>query len=378
MSVEVVAKDPLKDLEEHLAAQAKLPERLGTFDMDDEPESEFLAPFPQLYEALVWLKNNLGERWRKADQEALNCQRQHRRLARVAIATGTLAIVLAVVQLSIKLTLPGLAVIALALEAIAVAAAVVAVALGLRAKFDRRWLAQRHLAERLRMLKFRALEQLWCREPSAWNSWVEAQIKELEGIEDPKKIRRKIEKWSTEELIEPALATSLKCNPDPNLERALMIYYSYKRVEFQADYFDRRRKTFQKETWRWLRLNLPLFLIGVGCVIAHFALEYFATRTNNAASSKLLEDLAVWFVALAAIIPVLGLGVRAWFAAFELPRSANLFAAKHRALKHLTKQLEQDSGEVLPTVHHMAQAEHFLEHEHREWLRLLSDTEWFL
>ena len=378
MSVAVITKDPLKELEKFLAAQVKLVERRGNFDMNDEPEEGALAPFPELYSALLFLKETLWDRWRRADREALNCQRWHRRLARIAIATGTAAILLAILQLSIKLTAPGLTVVGLMLEAIAIAAAVVAVAVGFWAKFDRRWLAQRHLAERLRMLKFRALEQLWCYETSTWRSSIEKQISDLKGIEDPKTIKERIENWSTEELIEPDLATSLTCEPERSLLDALTLYYRFKRVEYQADYFDRRRRDFKRETGHWLNLSLPLFLIGVGCVIAHFALEYVANRSGSEALKQLLEDLAVWFVALAAMIPVLSLGIRAWFAAFELPRSANLFGAKHRALKHLINQLEQDSGKVLPTLHHLAQTEHFLEHEHREWLRLLSDTEWFL
>ena len=378
MSAGVAAKDPLKELEDHLASQVKLPERQASFDMDDRPESEVLEFFPELAAALEWLESNLSEKWREADREALNCQRYHRRLARIAIATGNAAIILAIAQLSIKLTAPSLAVVGLILEAIALAAAVIAVAVGFWAKFDRRWLSQRHMAERLRMLKFRALEQLWCCELSTWRSWVQKQVTSLENVQDPKTIKKKIEEWSTRDLIEPELTTSLVCEPDPSLLRALTLYYCFKRVIFQADYFDRRRTDFERETGRWLHLSLPLFLISVGCVIGHFALEYLSTRTGSEALEKVSEALAVWLVAFAAIIPVLSLGIRAWFAAFELPRSANLFAAKHRALKQLTKQLQQDSGKALPTIHHLARVEHFLEHEHREWLRLLSDTEWFL
>jgi hypothetical protein len=378
MSAVLLAQDPVRELENHLAAQLKLLERRGSFDMDDGPEAEALAPFPELKAPLDWLEGKLGEKWRKADQEALVCQKRHRRLARIAIATGTAAIVLAILQLSIKLTAPSLTGVGLILEAIAIAAAVIAVAVGFWAKFDRCWLAQRHLAERFRMLKFRALGQLWCYETSTWRSSIEKQISDLKGIGDPKTIKKKIENWSSDELIEPDLTTSLVCDPEPSLLGALTLSYRFKRIGYQADYFDRRRRDFKRETGHWLNLSLPLFLIGVGCVIAHFALEYLATRRESAPLQGLLEDLAIWFVALAAIIPVLSLGIRAWFAAFELPRSANLFAAKHRALTHLTKQVVQDSGKPLPTIHHLAQTEHFLEHEHREWLRLLSDTEWFL
>lgn len=377
MSATVRSKDPLKELEEHLASQVKLAERRGDFDMDDGPEADVLIPFPALKTALGWLNTNLGERWHKADREALSCQRRHRQLARIAIAAGTSAIVLAVVQLSIKLTLPKVTWVAGGLELIAIVAAAIAIGFGLWAKFDRRWLAQRHLAERLRMLKFRALEQLCCFDPDPWRHKIKGEIISLENLEDPKAIREKIETWSNKELIEPDLVVAVPCDPDPGLLRALTTYYFFKRVEFQADYFDRRRKDFKRETGHWLHLSLPLFLISVVFVFAHFALDYFAPH-HVEPQSNLLEVLAVSCVALAAILPIIGLGMRAWFAAFELPRSASLFGAKHRALKEMTNQLEQDAGKVLPSLNHLAQAEHFLEHEHREWLRLLADTEWFL
>jgi hypothetical protein len=377
MSATTTSNDALKQLAQHLSSQLGLKDRRGTFDMDDRPETDVLTSFPDLKASLDWLDSSLGEKWRKADKEALRCQRNHRRLARIAIVTGTAAIVLAVAQLAIKLTV-ATTYIAAALELGAVGAAVISVAVGFIAKYDRRWLAQRHLAERLRMLKFSSLEQLWCLEPAKWQEWVTARITVLEGLEDAKTVKHEIEEWSRKDLIEPQLATSLVSEPEPTLLNAVTTYYRFKRVEFQAEYFDRRQKDFKKATGGWLHLSLPLFLISVACVIGHFLLEHFGPRAEDEGVRHLLEQTAIWLVASAAIIPVLGLGIRAWFAAFELPRSAILFAAKHQALRNLVHQVEEDSGRALPTVHHMAQTEHFLEHEHREWLRLLSETEWFL
>lgn len=373
----VDAKDPLIELETHLAAQLEVPQRRGDFDMNDGPEMAVLAPFPELQSELIWLKSMLTTRWSEVDQEALRCQSRHQRLARIAIATGTSAIILAVIQLSIKLTLPSLADVLLLLEALAVAAAVVAVGVGIGAKFDRRWLGQRHLAEQLRMLKFRSLAQLWCLPQPSWRVWVTENLSQIGSTDD----FGRVEQWSREGEVEPDLSLAVDCEPSANLARALTIYYRFKRVGFQADYFKHRRENYERRTSRWRHLNLPVFLISVFCVIAHFGLEFQANRLDKAGSEEAArhwESLAVWFVALAAIIPIFGAGVRAWFAAFELPRSASLFAAKHRALGHLVQHLQEDSGKVSLTLRHMAQAEHFLENEHREWLRLLLETEWFL
>lgn len=377
MTIHTGTEDPLKRLEEHLVAQMVLEERSGTFDMFDGPEAQFLIPFEGLRAALQWLEANVNGPWREADLRALRSQSQHRLLAQTAIVTGTAAIALAVVQLSIKLTWLQWTSAALVLEAIAVIAAVVAVAVGLTAKYDRQWLGQRHLAERLRMLKFRALGEIWCLDLKGWQKWVEAQLNDLKGAAD----FEHVEQWSGEGEVEPYDPPFTNSTLDPNSAKALTIYYRIKRLDFQANYFKSRRDTYTRQTGGWLHLSLPLFLASVFCVIAHFAAEFweqYLKKAGNHHGAEVWYNIAIWCVALAAVIPVLGIGVRAWFAAFRLPRSASLFAAKHRALVRASAHLQDDSGDVAATFRHMTQSEHFLEHEHREWLRLLSDSEWFL
>jgi hypothetical protein len=161
----------------------------------------------------------------------------------------------------------------------------------------------------------------------------------------------------------------------------LTIYYRIKRLDFQANYFKTRHDTYARQTGGWRHLNLPLFLASVFFVLAHFAAEFWDHHLQSVGDphgAQVWYNIAIWCVVLAAVLPVLGIGVRAWFAAFELPRSASLFAAKHRALVRASAHLQEDSTDIAATLRHMAQSEHFLEHEHREWLRLLSDSEWFL
>lgn len=376
--------DPIDQLKDHLASQVVVKARETDFDMDDAPEVTVLSPFDELQGALFWLESKLTQPWRICDREALRCQSRHRRLARVAIGTGTAAIILAILQLSTKLTLliepawpSQLTTGALIFEAVAVVAALVAVGVGIVTKFDRRWLGQRHLAERYRTLKFRALLELCFKDRSAWQLWVEEKIDELKGADQFAVINL----WSKGGEIEPRTMPSDSNTPDPVLVKSLTIYYIFKRLDFQANYFRDRRQTYERQTGKWRHLNLPFFLMSALFVLAHFALEFRATGLRIAGSeesARAWEVAGGWCVALAAIIPILGLGIRAWFAAFELPRNASLFAAKHRALLHARRHVEEDFGKVLPALYHIAWAEHFLEHEHREWLRLLLETEWFL
>jgi hypothetical protein len=369
MTAAVPLSDPLARLEEHLLFNAQRQSREKDFDMNEKPDTEALAPFGELLVSLQWLADNVGERWRVADAAALSSQTLHRRLARVAIVAGTSAIVMAVVQLAMKKIASDEATRTPAmLEAIAVASALVAVIIGVFAKVDRNWLGKRHMAERLRMLKFRALEQLPCLSEAAWKQWVEQQLTSLKGADD----FRAVEKWSEEDVMDPAAAGAPTGRLDAAGRGALTMLYDVKRVLYQAQYFERRRMLYQAQTGGWRRLTLPLFLSSVVCVLMHFLVERYV------ADHDLAEVLAIGFLALAAVIPIVGSGVRAWFSAFELPRSASLYAAKHQALVNADKLLKADRGDIAKTQHHIAQIEHFLEQEHREWLRLLRDTEWFL
>ena len=70
--------------------------------------------------------------------------------------------------------------------------------------------------------------------------------------------------------------------------------------------------------------------------------------------------------------------MRAWIGAFERTRSSHLFEDKHHGLMNTFEGMEHDEGDCAATMHHIAHVEHFLENEHREWLRLLLEAEWFL
>lgn len=375
MSVAGIALDDLSRLEEHLVRQCAAKQREPDFDMNDAPDGELLAAFPQFAAALDWLAESVTTPWREADAQALISQARHRLVARVAIVSGTSAVAFAVIQLATKLTFPSVTYLALYLELMAVAAAAIAVTIGVWAKIDRSWLGKRHLAERLRMLRFRALEQLWCHDPLTWRRWVEEQRAQLDGVDN---FARLVE-WSKGGDVEPLKLLIGNHALDIDFARALTTHYRVKRLYFQASYFKRRREAYERQVGRWPHVTLPLFLTSVACVLVHFLLEFIAHKLAvSGRNANMLENVAVWFVALAAIIPVIGSGVRAWFAAFEVPRSASLFEAKQHAIERAAKDLAKDSGDIVATQHHMSSTEHFLEHEHREWLRLLRETEWFL
>ena len=88
--------------------------------------------------------------------------------------------------------------------------------------------------------------------------------------------------------------------------------------------------------------------------------------------------LEILGIALAAVLPVIGFGFRAWLAAFEAPRSRNLFRAKALAIDDYIARGNAGATSVNQTLNHIAYSEHFFNNEHREWCRLQMEAEWFV
>src|SRR5215471_3702502 len=128
-------------LDVHLEQERHNPQRFATFDIDDQPELDagVLEPFPVLKDAIAFLQQHLYPTWCKADADALRQQKRHRRVAQCAIFAGVAAIVLAVVQLALKLQWPQWSDIAAGLEIASAVIAALAVILGVWARFHRRW-----------------------------------------------------------------------------------------------------------------------------------------------------------------------------------------------------------------------------------------------
>lgn len=363
--------------EEHLSQQLILSDRAYTFDMDDGPEQVPLAQCVVLNDAIQFLNREVGEVYRDADQQAIAFQGTHRFLAKWAIWTGALAVMLAIAQPALTRTLPEWAGKAAWLEGAAVMAGVFAVVFGLLAKFGNKWFVRRHVAERLRMLKFLALGQseLWCGKKAEWEAWVRGQIETILKIKSIEQVKH----WAESVKAEPDEPKPPQCAVDPAEVCAYSTYYQWKRVKFQAAYFNNQTQKYRNKSWFLVRVPLPLFFLSIGAVGLHFFADLMGgAKVAGGTESIGWHEVGVWALTAAALLPVASLCVRAWLGAFEHVRSASLFAAKRQALISLSDQLTQDRGDLATTMHHIAHVEHFLENEHGEWLRLLLEAEWFL
>ena len=370
------ASGPMSAWAEHLAHGLADAKRKYTFDIEEEKEAAQLAHFPILAEAIRFFDSEVKPDYEKADETAQKRQTTHRWLACFAIIGGSLAIIFAILQLALKHSWPELSDIASLLEAGAVMAAVPAVVMGVIAKVNHQWFIRRHIAERLRMLKFQALgrPEFWRGDLDAWKTWMKkahARISRIATIEE-------VTAWEKGGAAEPDEPPVPACLLGDSERLGAATYYRYKRVRFQARYFETQSRKFAEET-HWLhRLSFPIFVASIIAVVLHFAADSVAHRSGDAAAMKLWEEAGTWALVSAALLPVVGFGARAWIGAFERTRSSRLYEDKRRELMKTFEGMAHDGGDCAATMHHIAHVEHCLENEHREWLRLLIEAEWFL
>lgn len=373
--------------------------RSWTFDMDDRPElaDVTLKRVPVLRDTLEFLMQELFPVWKEKDREALGNQKWHTFVANLAIWSGVAAVALAIIQLVASSVFPGFTATTTIMEVSSVMLALLAVVGGIVAAFHHNWLTKRQCAERLRSLKFQSLawHELWC-DLDGWKQKVKDQISRLSTLGD-----EDAEHWATaaddatpDETIDPG------CPIDPHELKAITDYYRVKRLEFQQHYFDRQSKKARRYSWghRW-HLSLVIFFLSVVIVLGHGLLSLYISRQRPEAANHSAESahpasteteshdahldlhaLEICLVGLAALLPVIGFGVRAWMSAFEFPRSQNLFRAKALALEEPIKSLNDAPlrGDPMKTLQQLNLGEHFLITEHREWCRLQLETEWFL
>lgn len=372
---------PNDDWNAHLRTRFEKEKNGWTFDMDDSDEAPLMGVFAILSKALNYLNSRVIEPYRDADSKAMTHQKWHKRLSAVAIVGGGLAVLLAIAQLAIKsyattellaptewgALLEWIAV----LEWVAAGAGAVAVIIGVFWMRDRKWFVQRCVAERLRMIKFRSLgsHTLWCGDFSAWQNEVDTEIIKATSVcsHPPKKGREIIKEWAENEVIARTRIPALGCVDNAGDIRALADYYRAKRVDFQANFHFRKSKKLKKHIGHMHHASLPLFVVSIVMVILHTIL--------HAAHQEIAAQVAL---TLAAAIPVVSFGIRAWVSAFEHAKSVSLCTAKYQALDAVSRRIEADSSDVVFTLQNIEAVEHYLENEHREWLRLMLDAEWFL
>ena len=336
------------------------------YDMHDN-DAEIPSAEP-LKEALVYCKDNILEAYRKYDSSALLNQKYHRLLAVIASVCGTIAVLFAIMQLSgfFLTSWP------MWVEIGAATIAFLAVMAGLIWSQQAKWLLNRHKAERYRMLKFLSIihPDLWMNNIGRWKDKFTHKIKEIEQM-TPRLLRD----WAEgDRLSEMPLLE--KCVFDETTIRALVDYYLDKRLEIQKTYFKSREMRNEKLDHYTRNLPYLLYFLSVMAVFWQFIVDIFSSHSHG------MHSASVMLIILAASFPVLAAGIRTLRSTYEFARSAALFQAKYAALDRMfvtiTDEIKQLPINKETILTNLWQCEQFLKAEHREWLRLMMEADWFI
>jgi hypothetical protein len=182
--------------------------------------------------------------------------------------------------------------------------------------------------------------------------------------------------WAAADCVPQAARTPpaerlASASPDP-----LVDYYLRKRLDRQADYF--RERAGSNSRWDHYTKALPplLFFGSVFCALAHFLVHISEIGEKSGAAREGRIEWSVVFTFFAAALPVVGAGLRTIRSAHEFARNTIRYQAKYVVLHALSQRL-RGGAEWDEVFRDLSVAEQVLESEHREWLRLMIEAEWF-
>ena len=340
-------------------------------EMADPPDER--QQWPLLHDLLELCERTGNKVYRVADAEAQQYQRHHKIITALAAVFGTTAVLLAIVQLSSFVRERGL--LPTSGEFVAALIALFAMILGLVASFQRRYLLERHKAERYRLLKFGFLidPDLYTGNEAETRRRTDRLSQEV--VDVAALTHHTLDVWVMQDDVSRMPGDT---QTPHNTLSSLVEYYLVKRLNQQITYFSQAAKP---TSWERFTRHLPALFFFVSVLLAfdHFALAIYERGAGHGQQPHEFSGhgrVSELLIVLAACFPVLGAGIRTLHTASEQRRNAIRFQAICYALEKLREVFQQERDAAM-IFRLLWQCERIREVEHREWLRLMIEAEWF-
>ena len=391
----------------------------ASYDMDDftplsADQTEYVVRVSHepLKSGLKVLNTKLRDLYLVSDLDANIYQTKYKTSAKWAIGCGFFSVLIAVIQfcflaLDMSFILPifelDILKIFPAFEVLMIVIASIAVFFGFFHAHQRTWLINRHVAEQCRLLKYRYLlsRDFWnCIERQKWEKNLNKKIKILTDFRNqelslsiPKKILNFLymsfnnfvlsKKNDSRSLFEdsisngdiPKFPAPGECSFDKDSKLEFITYYQKKRLQRQRHYYFCTYEKLFKSHQKIKKIPHLLFLLSFVAVLAHFIID-------TAFSGPISHDLSIFLIALAVLLPFIAAVIKTKRDTFQVSKSAYLYHQRYSALKKLEDKLTEDIkaidenwNKILNTLW---ECENFLEGEHRQWLILMHDSDWYL
>lgn len=253
-----------------------------------------------------------------------------------------------------------------AYEVLTMSLAAAAVGFALFAATAHGWLLNRHKAERLRRLKYEFLTSpaLWAGDEDRRRQREERLGRDIEAIG--------LLTWrDLEGYVEHESLPHVESVPTPEYDagalESLRRYYREIRLRSQRAYLARRSGPRHPLDRLTRKVPQALFFLAVVVVLLHFWLEHYHWITR---------EQGLWLVVAAVAFPAFGAAIRTFRVSNEFDRNQLRSRAKGVALGYLADQAAAaELGNELFDA--LARCEAVIESDHREWLRLMIEAEWF-
>jgi hypothetical protein len=347
-------------------------------DMDDQLDLdryEYLVKhgqpqFEPLFHAIRIVQDKIYEAYSDFDDEAVRYRKWYLWISVLAVICGATSVFFAVVEV-MNLILPWDLFEAGHAEVIFTLATIALISWGLVKKYKENWILSRYKAENLRLLKFSKLTDpsMWC-EPADLEAAASELQEEVEEIAAQKYEDAKA--WAAKG-VHPKSACVPCEDRCPEALHELVDYYVPKRLDVQIRYLEGRSERQEKRGEQTATYVLALFWGSFAFVLAHIAVGFLQQPDNTAPHHLHTLDL----MALAALIlPIGAAAFRTYRAANEFERNSSRHRATLDSMHYLSHQLREtkDLGEKFKLI---GFCELVLEADCREFLRLVSEAEWY-
>jgi len=299
------------------------------------------------------------------DAGANGLQRKYRRVVHQAVWGGFFALASAFAAASF-----GQHVVFVLSEAVAFGAMVAGVGEGLVRRHHQHWILARHRAERLRLARFR-----WLVNPQHWDLEAEA-LRRLDPVlqamvdEARRTGETEMKRWCRDA---PRTAPDLPDRPlSPAFVEAVKQYYVTRRLNDQLGYFIDMAE--RRERLDAITRILPA--IGFGVAVLLSVVHLVAEVVDRLSGAETIAAPGGWVLFLILVLPAAGAAARLLRTAFEFARNRQRFVTTAAELERARGRLDM-AGKPGDVARAMTLAEDALEQEHREWLELMLEAEWF-
>ncbi len=381
-------------------------------DMDDSGDLDCLEiairdgnpEFAPLADAMRVVQDEVFAPYTHYDRQAVSNQKWYTRISIGAVLFGASSVFFAFLEM---MRVTGAGVRAWYGELLAVLLTLFFIAYGTARKFKTNWILSRYKAERLRLLKFKKLTDasLWC-EPEDMSKAAGALREEVRCITDERYDDAKV--WSAHG-VHPKAADPPCQDRCREALRELVQYYIPKRLDVQTSYLERKSGVVEELGERTANVVRWLFFASFAFVLVHLVGSYprgnaIATATHttvipstpkpgqqagsvppenavNPPANGKDEGEHPWnwedgFAFAALFLPIVAGAIRTHRTAHEYERTASRHRATLDSLHWLCTQL-REAKNLDQQFELIGFCELVLEADCREFLRLVSEAEWY-